>query len=165
MVIKRKKAFTLIEVLMSSGILLMVVGIGISILHLMSLTLYEGQIETANKSSLNDTVYYISREIQSAQGIKITEDGKNLKIMQRGSEDYNLVYTVTKNYPVGYLAFKEKRLLDLEYETSGFSYENGRVKIAFSVYKNNIKVNQIPQDIFFEILPRSESVVMEVTDI
>lgn len=159
-----KKAFTLVEVLFASGILSMVITIGISVLFLMNSTLYDGQIESTNRSNLNDMIYYMTREIQSAEGIKISGDGKTLKIKQRGGDDYSLIYKITDNYPVDYLSFKDKRLIDLDYAASGFAYEGGRVKVTLAIYKNNVKASRISQEFGFEVYPRSALVLLEVSD-
>ena len=158
---KKKRCFTIVEVLMASSILLVVITAGISLLLLINTLLYDSQIESSNRTSLNDTIFYLTREIQSAEGIIISSDGKEMKIKQRGSEDYSLVYTITENYPVDYLAFKGKRLIDIEYNGSGFSFEGKGIVVTLQIVKNNIQLNQIPQEVYFEVVPRSDSVVLE----
>lgn len=160
MINTRKKGFTLVEVLIASTILSMVTLAGIGIIRLMSSTLFDGQLESSNRGGLNDLVYYISREIQSAEAIKVSQDGKSLKIKQHGGDDYTLVYEVKRNY----LAFKGKPLLDLEYEESSFSCQERGIKITLALYKNHININQIPHEISFVIYPRSFVTVLEVTD-
>lgn len=159
-----KKAFTYVEVLMAAGILSMVITIGLSLLLLMNQSLYDGQVESSNRSNLGNTIYYITREIQSAEGIKISADGKKLTIKQRGSEKYSLTYSFVEHYPVSYLAFREKRLLDADYNKSGFSFDGKCLKITLAIYKNNTETNQIPQEREINILPRSKSVLTEVDD-
>ena len=105
---KKKRCFTIVEVLTASSILLVVITAGISLLLLINTLLYDGQIESDNRTGLNDAIFYLTREIQSAEGVIISSDGKEMKIKQRGSEDYSLRYTITENYPVGFLAFKGK---------------------------------------------------------
>ncbi|OQB12864.1 MAG: hypothetical protein BWY15_02013 [Firmicutes bacterium ADurb.Bin193] len=159
-----KKAFTYVEVLMAAGILSMVITIGLSLLLLMNQSLYDGQVESSNISNLGNTIYYITREIQSAEGIKISADGKKLTIKQRGSGKYSLTYSFVEHYPVSYLAFREKRLLDADYSKSGFSFDSKCLKITLAIYKNNTETNQIPQELEINILPRSKSVLTEVDD-
>lgn len=159
---KKKKCFTVVEVLMASSILLVVITAGASLLFLMNTLLYNSQTESGNRTNLNDVIFYLTREIQSAEGIIINSDGKEMKIKQRGSEDYSLVYTITENYPVDYLAFKGKRLIDIEHEGSGFSFENKSVVITLQIVKNNTQFNQSPQEVCFNIAPRSNSVVLKV---
>lgn len=161
---KRKQCFTIVEVLTASSILLVVITAGISLLLLINTLLYDGQIESDNRTSLNDTIFYLTREIQSAEGVIISSDGKEMKIKQRGSEDYSLRYTITGNYPVDYLAFKGKRLIDIECDGSGFSFDGKAVVVKLQILKNNIHLNQVPQEVCFEIVPRSNSVVMEIND-
>lgn len=158
---KKKSCFTVIEVLIASSILLVVITAGASLLLLMNTLLYDSQAESGNRTNLNDTIFYLSREIQSAEGVIISSDGKELKVKQRGSEDYSLVYTITENYPVDYLAFKGKRLIDIEYDGSGFSFESKTVAISLRIVKNNTQLRQISQSVRFEVSPRSDKVILK----
>lgn len=94
----------------------------------------------------------------------ISSNGKEMKIKQRGSEDYSLVYTITENYPVDYLAFKDKRLIDIDSGGSSFSFSSKGVVVTLLIVKNNIELNQMPQEVSFEVVPRSDSVVLEIND-
>lgn len=161
---KKKRCFTIVEVLIASSILLVVITAGISLLLLINTLLYDSQIESSNRMSLNDTMFYLTREIQSAEGIIISSDGKEMKIKQRGNEDYSLVYTINENYPVDYLAFKGKRLIDIECDGSSFSFEGKGVVVTLQIVKNNIELNQISQEVCFGVAPRSNSVVLEIND-
>lgn len=149
---------------MASSILLVVITAGISLLLLINTLLYDSQIESSNRMSLNDTIFYLTREIQSAEGVIISSNGKEMKIKQRGSEDYSLVYTITENYPVDYLAFKGKRLIDIECDGSGFSFNSKSIVVTLQIVKNNIELKQTPQEICFEVTPRSNSVVMKINN-
>jgi len=162
--VKKKRCFTIVEVLIASSILLVVITAGISLLLLINTLLYDSQIESSNRMSLNDTIFYLTREIQSAEGVIISNDGKEMKIKQRGSEDYSLTYTITENYPVDYLAFKGKRLVDIDCDGSSFSFSGKGVVITLQIVKNNIQLNQSPQEVRFEVTPRSDSVVLEIND-
>lgn len=159
---KKKSCFTVVEVLIASSILLVVITAGASLLLLMNTLLYDSQTESGNRTNLNDTVFYLTREIQSAEGIIISSEGKELKIKQRGSKDYSIVYTITENYPVDYLAFKGKRLIDVEYDGSGFSFEGKTVVILLQIVKNNTQLGQLPQKTYFNVSPRSNRTVLEV---
>ncbi|NLB80088.1 MAG: hypothetical protein GX800_00390, partial [Clostridiaceae bacterium] len=125
---------------------------------------FDSQIESSNRTNLNDTIFYLTREIQSAEGVIISSNGKKMKINQRGSEDYSLGYTITENYPVDYLAFKGKRLINIEYDGSSFSFSSKGIVVTLQIVKNNIELNQSPQEICFEVAPRSESVVLKIID-
>lgn len=152
----KKKGFTLIETLMSAGMLSLIVTIGLSILALITWTLYTGQMEGIARSNLNETVYYLTRELQSAESIKISQNGKVLQIKERGRSEYNLQYTIVENYPVDYFAFKGKRLLDVKAEESIFLMESGSVTIKLSVVKNNLDINQTNKKIELTVSPRCE---------
>ncbi len=157
----RKKCFTVVEVLMASGIFSFIIIIGMGIASLMSSSLFTGQVESTNRSELNSTIFYITREIQSAEGVKIEESGKKLSIKKRGSSDYSLCYEICDDYPVGTLSYKGKRLLDLNYGESQFSYSGDAVLIEWTVMKNNTDVNQISRKVELTVTPRSEEVVLE----
>ena len=155
---RKKKAFTLIETMMSSGIFGMIAIIGISIISLITFTLFSGQVESSNRSSLNETIFYITREVQSAESVRITAGGKCLEIKERGQGGYNLKYSIVESYPADYLAFGDKRLFDLDADTSRFSYENGSLKIEIGAVKNNVETNQRQKPFVITVTPRSSFV-------
>ena len=152
----KKRAFTLIETLLSSGIFSMIMILGLSISTLVTWLLFTGQMESTNRTALNETMYYIVREIQSAEAIRIAEDGKTLEMKERGSSGYHLKYSLIEHYPVDYLAFQDKRLLDIEAENSSFSLDNGTVKIQLSIVKNNLETNQQGKTVEFAVKPRCD---------
>ena len=155
---KKKRAFTLVETMFSSAIFGMIAVIGISAVALISWSLFTGQSEATNRSSFNETVYFITREVQSAEGIRITDAGKSLEIKERGSTRYNLKYTITESYPTDYLAFKDKKLLDIEAQKSEFIFEDGILKISLGTVKNDVEVNQREKIFEVSILPRSNCI-------
>lgn len=155
---KKKKAFTIVETLMSSSIFGMLAVIGISAVTLITWTLFTGQTEVSNRTTLNETVYYITREVQSAEGIRISEDGKCLEIKERGSSGYNLKYTIVESYPTDYLAFKDKRLIAVDADNSEFDFENGLLKLSLGTVKNDVEVDQVKKDFEISILPRSDCI-------
>lgn len=155
---RKKHAFTLIEVLFSSTIFGMIAVIGLSLVTLISWTLFTGQIESTNRTTLNETVYFITREVQSAEGIKISDEGKCLEIKEQGSSGYNLKYEIVESYPVDYLAFGDKRLLDIDAGDSEFLFENGLLKLSLGTVKNDLEINQRKKDFEITILPRSNCV-------
>jgi hypothetical protein len=124
--------------------------------------LYDSQIESSNRTNLNDTIFYLTREIQSAEGVIISSEGKEMKIKQRGSEDYSLSYTITENYPVDYLAFKGKRLIDIDYDRSVFSFEGKKVVVTLRIVKNNRQLQQLPQEVHLDITPRGNKAIFKV---
>lgn len=152
---KKKHGFTLIEILFSSAIFGMVAIIGLTTVSLTSWTLFAGQTEGTNRTTLNETVYFITREVQSAEGIRITEGGKCLEIKERGKSDYNLKYSIVESYPVDYLAFKDKRLLDIDASESKFQFEEGILKLNLGTVKNSVETEQQNKDFEISILPRS----------
>lgn len=155
---KKKRAFTIVETLFSSSIFGMLAVIGLSAVTLISWTLYTGQTESTNRTTLNETVYFITREVQSAEGIKISDDGKCLEIKERGSSGYNLKYSIVESYPVDYLAFKDKRLIDIDADESTFSLDDEMLKLSIGIVKNDLEVNQRKKDLEISILPRSNCV-------
>ena len=150
--VAKKRAFTIVEVLIASSILSFILLVGISIMALISTTLYDGQIESSNRISLTDNIYYITREIQTAE--KIIVKDKTLKIKQLGSSDFSLEYTITDGYPFGNLDFKGKKMLDLEYSKSKFGLNGKSIKIELAILKNNMDFKQQPQIVVLDVTPR-----------
>ena len=155
---KKKSAYTIIEMLFSSTIFGMLAVIGLSAVTLISWTLFTGQTEGTNRTTLNETVYYITREVQSAEGIRISDDGKCLEIKERGSSGYNLKYSIVESYPADYLAFKDKILIDIDADESEFLFEDGLLKLNFGIVKNDIEENQRKRDFEISVLPRSNCI-------
>lgn len=144
--------------LFSSTIFGMLAVIGLSAVTLVSWTLFTGQTEGTNRTTLNETVYYITREVQSAEGIRISDDGKCLEIKERGSSGYNLKYSIVESYPADYLAFKDKILIDIDADESEFLFEDGLLKLNFGIVKNDIEENQRKRDFEISVLPRSNCI-------
>ena len=155
---KKKSAYTIIEMLFSSTIFGMLAVIGLSAVTLVSWTLFTGQTEGTNRTTLNETVYYITREVQSAEGIRISDDGKCLEIKERGSSGYNLKYSIVESYPADYLAFKDKRLIDIDADESEFLFEDGLLKLNLGTVKNDVEENQRKRDFEISVLPRSNCI-------
>lgn len=155
---KKKSAYTIIEMLFSSTIFGMLAVIGLSAVTLISWTLFTGQTEGTNRTTLNETVYYITREVQSAEGIRISDGGKCLEIKERGSSGYNLKYSIVESYPADYLAFKDKRLIDIDADESEFLFEDGLLKLNLGTVKNDVEENQRKRDFEISVLPRSNCI-------
>ena len=98
------------------------------------------------------------REVQSAEGIKISNSGKCLEIKERGSSGYNLMYSIVEEYPADYLAFKGKRLIDIDAEASNFYFEDELLKICLGTVKNNIETDQREKEFVISVLPRNDCV-------
>lgn len=150
----KKKAFTLVEVLFASGIFSMILVIGLSVVSMMSSSLYNGQIEETNRTEFNDIIFYLTREIQSAEMIKIEDEGKTLSIKQHGTDGYTVRYSFISDYPTGYMSFNNKRIIDIDYNESRFYFDNDRVNVEMSVVKNSIAPCQRGKKISLEIKPR-----------
>lgn len=157
---KKKKGFTLPEVLLACTMIAVIMLSSISVIAMMSGSLFTSQIESENRLSLSETVFYLTREIQSAEGVKISESGKKLEIKQHGSGDYDLCYEIKEDYPTGQLAFKNKKMLDVDYADSKFEAVEGKVIITLSVLENNTDVNQRGKPMKFEAVPRAEAVIL-----
>lgn len=136
----------------------MLAVIGLSAVTLISWTLFTGQTEGTNRTTLNETVYYITREVQSAEGIRISDGGKCLEIKERGSSGYNLKYSIVESYPADYLAFKDKRLIDIDADESEFLFEDGLLKLNLGTVKNDVEENQRKRDFEISVLPRSNCI-------
>lgn len=157
----RRKGFTIIEALIATAVMGIVLLAGVSVMKLMTTALYDGQTESRGRISLSDNIYYMTREIQSAQSIQVSADCKTLKIKQRGSSGYSIEYTITDGNPAGSLSFKSKTMLYLDYGQSKFELSENRVKITLAIYKTNLDYQAKPQIITLEALPRSHDVALE----
>ena len=152
---KKKYAFTIAETMIASGIFSMIMVICLSIVSAISWLLFTGQTETHNRSNLNETVYYITREIQSAESIRISEDNKMLLIKEHGASGYNLKYPIIEDYPVGYLSFDDKKMLDVDYDNSSFSVSGEMINVRLCTVKNNLDTNQKGKTFEFSVMSRS----------
>lgn len=160
----KRKAFSLVEMLIASSIISMILLFGISIISTISTTIYSGQTEMNGRTSLSDNIYYLTRELQSAEAIIVSADRKCIKVKQRGSSSYTLEYEIKDEYPVGYFTFKNKKMFAVDYENSYFEIDGKCISVGLAILKNNVAPNQIPQVINFYITPRSETVILEVDD-
>lgn len=156
---KKKKGFTLPEVLLACTMLAVIMLSSISVIAMMSGSLFTSQIESENRLSLSETIFYLTREIQSAEGVKISASGKKIEIKQHSSGDYDLCYEIKEDYPTGQLAFKNKKMLDINFTDSKFETTDGKVIITLSVVENSTDVNQRGKPMKFEAVPRAEAVI------
>ena len=144
----KKKAFTLVETLIASLILSMIGIICVSQIQLMSYTLYDSQKESSDRSGLNEFIFYITREIESAERLKVSADGKTLKIQETGHNDYNLAYSVNEDYPRDELLLNDTKILDIDYENSSFLKDGNMVIISVSENGKTITVKASPRKSF-----------------
>lgn len=156
---KKKKGFTLPEVLLACTMLAVITLSSISVIAMMSGSLFTSQIESENRLSLSETVFYLTREIQSAEGVRISADGKKLEIKQHGSGEYTLCYEIKEGYPTGQLAFKDKKMLDVDYADSKIELADRMIKINLSVIENSTDINQRGKGMNIEAVPRAEAVI------
>ncbi len=144
----KKKAFTLVETLIASLILSMIGIICVSQIQLMSYTLYDSQKESSDRSGLNEFIFYITREIESAKRLKVSADGKTLKIQETGHDDFNLAYSVNEGYPRDELLLNGTKILDIDYENSSFLKDGNMVIISVSENGKIITVKASPRKNF-----------------
>lgn len=150
----RKKANTVIELLAAAGIASFVLLTGISVAGMMSHNLYTGQIEYTNSDNISEVIFCITREIQSAEYITVSPDGKQIDITERDGSV--LQYSYCENYPTGYMAFKGKHILDADYEKSGFTAADNTVTVTIASLNNNTDTDQIPKIYTFNVNKRTE---------
>ena len=156
----KKKAFTLPEILIACTILSVITLSAVIVMGMMSGSLFTSQIESKNRTNLSETVFYITREIQSAEGIKISESGKKLEIKPHGSSTYSLCYKIKEGYPTGNISFKDKKMLDVDFDESSFESTDRKVVINLSVLENSTDVNQRGKTMVIEAVPRAEAVIV-----
>ena len=156
----KKKAFTLPEILIACTILSVITLSAVIVMRMMSGSLFTSQIESRNRTNLSETVFYLTREIQSAEGVKISESGKKLEIKQHGSSGYNLCYEIKEDYPTGKLTFKDKKILDVDFADSKFESDGKKITVTISILKNSADVNQRGKEMVIEAVPRAEAVII-----
>lgn len=157
----KKKAFTLVETLFAGSICSMIMVIGLSVISMMTSSLYDGQIEETNRSEFNDIIFYLTREIQSAEAIKIEDEGKRILIKQHGAGGYDLDYAFVEDYPTDYLSFDGKKMIDIDYDESRFCIDGDCVKAEISVLKNSVEPGQKGKKMSLEIRPRCDAMMEE----
>ena len=57
-----------------------------------------------------------------------------------------------------YLAFKDKRLIDIEADESIFSFEDDMLKLSLGTVKNDVETDQRQNKFEISILPRSDCI-------
>ena len=155
----KKKAFTVIELLLATTIFSFIFIIGFSQVYMMSETLYTTQTESTNRDSLSEVVFFLTREIQSAEKIKISP--KKLELCVGGNDGYNLCYEFAEDYPTDTLSFKGKKMISVEYDESSFSKSGNDVVVKIATVKNNVDTNQIPKVMEVKITPRQSNISWE----
>lgn len=158
----KKRAFTVIELLLATTVFSFVFLIGFSQVYLMSETLYTTQTENTNRDSLSEVVFFLTREIQSAEKIKISQ--KKLEICESGNEEYNLCYEFVDGYPTDSLNFKGKKMIDVKSDACGFSKSGNDVVVKIATVKNSVDVNQTPKVMEIRITPRQSNISWEVLE-
>ena len=156
---RKKKAFTLPEILIACTLISFIGLAAVNVMGMMSGSLFTSQIENENRTSLSETVFYLTREIQSAEAVKISNEGKKLEIKQHGSSTYTFCYEIKEEYPTGKLVFKDKKMLDVSFGNSKFESDGKKIKVTLSVLENNTDVNQIGKVMHIEAVPRAEAVI------
>lgn len=150
----KRAGFTLPEVLVSTSIIGIILLCSISLMALVSSALFDSQTEARNRSNLADNVYYITREIQSADSVKLSADNKTLWIRQRGTSAYTLVYTIKDGIPTGSFCFQDQKMMDVDYQQSTFQVMDETLQIVLAVYKTDLEYGGEPKRIVMNIMPR-----------
>ena len=139
----KKSANTIAELLAAAGIVSFVLLIGIAVLGMMSHNLFTGQVGYTNSVSIDEVIFYITREIQSAESIFVSPDGKSIDISERDGRVFS--YAFSDSYPAGIMTFDNKRVLDADFEKSSFSLDEDTVTITIAALGNNTDTGQIPK--------------------
>lgn len=153
-----KKGFTIIELIISIAVSCSVVAVILSVSYIITHTLYTGQISMQSRSDISYYMFYLTREIQSAEKIKISD--KRLQIMQAGDSDYTLDYKIVENSEFDELVLNNKKIAVINYDESIFSEDDGIIKINLAVLDNNVDYNGIERMVTFSVSPRTENVII-----
>ena len=137
-----KEAFTLVEVLIALVSMSIIIGLCIAIISAGGRSLNQEAVNTSILGTGYENMNYMSREIQSAVALKVSEDGKKLYIRSSGVQAvvggkpyYDIRYEIRpiNNSKLGELVLstgntataKEIKVATLIYDESRFTAENG----------------------------------------
>ena len=144
---KNKVAFTVSEVLVATVSISLIITMCCAMMSTMSGTVLSEYNNVDNRDSMYSNLNYITREIQSAEAVKISSGGKKISIRQKGTDfdEYTVNYEIKDGEPFGGLyisgrsGVSDKKVMDLEYEGSSFSANSGTEYINFSSYDSSSK--------------------------
>lgn len=139
----KKRAFTLVEVLVSSLSVSLILTVCLALMRTSSVTLTGEFINADNRSAVEENVSYMTREIQSAESIRISNGGKEMSIRKVGTDEgadgnnYTIKYEIRDGSPCGGLYItsggsSEKKLMDVDYNDSSFSNNKDSIEIGFN---------------------------------
>lgn len=154
-----KRGFTIIELIISLAVFGSVLAIILSVTYAMAHTLYTGQIEMQSRSDVSYYMFYLTREIQSAEKIKVSD--KRLQIMQAGDSYYTLDYKLNEKGEFDELVLNGKKIAVINYDDSNFSKNANLIKIKLAVLENNVDYNGNQRIITFSASPRADNVIVE----
>ena len=164
----RRSAFTLVELLASCFCIGIITAICVNLLATSSTAVSLGIKNTDTRERAYTNISFISKEIESAEYIKIGAGGKKLYIRQTDAEAgrpadpneegfFDTIYEIQDGYPCGGLyqiltsGGKGQKLIDLDYEKSYFTcgveygetglYEPNAIQIRLETVQdaNNIR--------------------------
>ena len=145
---KTKSAFTIVEVLVATISISLIISLCCAMMATMSNTVVSEYNNVDNRDSLYDNLSYITREIQSAEAVKLSNGGKKISIRQKGTDfdEYTVNYEIKDGEPFGglYISGKSggegKKIMDLDYAGSSFSANSGTEYVNFTSYDNSGKL-------------------------
>lgn len=164
-----QKGFTIAELLVVMVMLSFIIGTGIAIARTTASGLFTGQVETTNRSKLEDNILILAREIESAEKIYLSDDGRTLKISQDSSDSEDecpSTYSIEDNQ----FKYNEQKMFDLntDVDESGndlsyFAYtiENNApvIIIHMQLRGDNINTIQAESDIEYKFVSRNNTVI------
>lgn len=159
---RKKHAFTLAELTIVMIVIPMMILSAVSLLLAASDFAYTTQVESSNIHGTYDNIYCITREIQSAEYISVSDNGKKLEVRQKGMADID-IYEIKENEAGGHLEYNNQDILYINSSQSSFRVDGRNIKITLSVISDDIIHRQNQKNIEFTVVPRSDdAVVMEV---
>lgn len=153
------KGFTLMETIISLVILAAITLIIMPLTYETTHMVYTSQIEVQERNDISYYIFYLTREIQSAEKIKISD--KELQIMQTGDNDYTLKYCIKENGEFDELYLNDKKLAVVDYDKCFFKTNDKCITVALAVPENNIDYGSIQRMITFSVFPRKDKVIVQ----
>lgn len=144
---KNKAAFTITEVLVATISISLIITMCCAMMSTMSSTVVSEYNNVDNRDALYSNLSYITREIQSAEAVKLSNGGKKISIRQKGTDfdEYTVNYEIKDGEPFGglYISGRSggdgKKIMDLDYTGSSFSANSGTEYVNFSSYDSSTK--------------------------
>lgn len=165
---RRKHGFTISEMLVVMSIITVIIGAAVVLARSTGHGLYTGQVEMSNRTKLEDNIYYLAKDIESAKEIGISDDYKTLKIRQ----EIDAVNDTDDNYPSVYTMendafnYNDSKMFDLNVDADTSTFEldvtawQPVIRLKLYLKNNDIDTDQSSKLIEYEFMTKNENVII-----